>query len=246
MHPSNQRELDALRGRYYFSILEGQFNQYRREFGLPGVADHLTEIMKSARHSMEKLIAQRKVDGEIENIDQARKSLAGNIFQNLVFLTLVEMQAAGLVPARVLFALKPKRHPIIQKFAVVRVGDETLKPDLDLMAYAEGNNRVAIYSLKTSLRERAGQTQRWKLLMEIAAASDAESIRSKYNLRFDGGKEFKMNLITTNFYNEITKPQQRGLLKFFDRAYLTKPEQFDPPVLNFSRIAEDLTDLYGN
>ena len=32
-----------------------------------------------------------------------------------------------------------------------------------------------------------------------------------------------MGLITTNFYDEITSPQQRGLFRFFDHVYLTKP-----------------------
>lgn len=33
---------------------------------------------------------------------------------------------------------------------------------------------------------------------------------------------FKVGFITTNFYNEIINPQQKGMLKFFDFVYITK------------------------
>ena len=245
LHPRNQKELSALRRRYYFSELEEQFHSRLRRFGLPAAADHLTAAMRDAQAPVERRIDERIAAGEIGDRDQARKSLAGNGFQALVFLALCKMQEQKLIPARVAFSLKPKSHPIIKKFAVIKVGGEELKPDMDLMAYAEDAEKAAIYSLKTSLRERAGQTHRWKLLMDIAAAPDAESLRKKYGLHSAGGGKFLMNLITTNFYDEITAPQQRGLLQFFDRVYLTKPGEFAAPVLNFSRIAEDLTEIYG-
>ena len=246
LHISNRAELDALRRRYYVPVLEDKFNAHRRQCGLPAAADYLTASMREAQTSVERLIDERIAAGKINDRDQARKSLAGNGFQAIVFMALCAMQTEGLIPARVIFSLKPKRHPVIKKFAVIKTGNEELKPDMDLMAYAPESEHVAVYSLKTSLRERAGQTHRWKLLMDIATAPDAESLRTRYDLRFEGGATFRMNLITTNFYDEITAPQQRGLLQFFDRVYLTKPGDFAAPVLNFSRIAEDLTEMYGD
>ena len=32
--------------------------------------------------------------------------------------------------------------------------------------------------------------------------------------------------MTINFYNEINNPQQRGMLRFFDRAFLAKNIEF--------------------
>lgn len=160
---------------------------------------------------------------------------------------LAGMQEEGLIPENVEFSTT-KEHPIIKKFGVIEVGDEQLKPDMDLIAHAKGVVKASVYSMKTSLRERAGQTQRWRLLMDIASAPDAESLRQKYSIpKKDGASErFSMNFVTTNFYDEITSPQQRGLLLFFDRVYLTKPGKFRRPVFNFSQIAHDLREAYGS
>ncbi|MBE8159054.1 MAG: hypothetical protein HAW59_06710 [Betaproteobacteria bacterium] len=245
VHPLNENELSNLRQRYYFFVLEEKFNEYRRRHGVPAAADYLTAAIRDAEPIVNGLIEQRIKAGEIKDAGQTRKSLAGNGFQAIVFLAMVAMQEKGLIPPHVIFSLKPKNHALIKNYAVIQTGGEELKPDLDLMVHAENTDAVSIYSLKTSLRERAGQTHRWKLLMDIATAPDAKSIREKYDLRFSGGKHFFMNLITTNFYDEITAPQQRGLLRFFDGVYLTKPGSFAAPVLNFSRIAEDLTEIYG-
>ena len=245
MHTKNMQVLSGLRERYYFSVLEDIFNWYCQQYGVAAVGNYLTEIMQKAEPAINDLIEERKKNGIICSTDQARKSIAGNGFQSLVFLTLVTMQSKQLISARIIFSLKPKSHPIINQFAVIKVSDEVLKPDMDLMAYTEECQRVAIYSLKTSMRERAGQTHRWKLLMDIATAQDAESIRRKYKISYTGGRQFSMNFITTNFYDEITSPQQRGMLGFFDRVYLTKPGEFEAPVLNFSHIAQDLSAVYG-
>ena len=242
---ANAEAIKHLRQRYYFSVLEKQFLQYRKKYGLPAACDHLTAMMQGAKGPVEKLIKGRFEAGIIRNMDQTRKSLAGNGFQALVLLSLTELQKAKLVPPTVQFTLKPKQSETIREFAAIYSGDETLSPDLDLMASADGIDTVCIYSIKTSLRERAGQTQRWKLLFDIATAPDSDSIRKKYDIRYDGGRDFRMNLITSNFYNEITSPQQRGLLRFFDRVYLTKPGTYNAPVMNFSQVAKDLKKLYG-
>ena len=242
---ANAEAIKLLRQRYYFSVLEKKFVQYRKKYGLPAACDHLTAMMQGAEGAIEKLIKGRVAAGDIRDPSQARKSLAGNGFQALVLLALTELQTAKLVPPTVRFTLKPKQSETIKKFAAIYSGDETLSPDLDLMASADGIDTVCIYSIKTSLRERAGQTHRWKLLFDIATAPDSDSIREKYDIRYDGGRDFRMNLITSNFYNEITSPQQRGLLRFFDRVYLTKPGAYNAPVMNFSQVAEDLKKLYG-
>ncbi len=244
-HPSNIEVVKTLRQRYYFSVLENNFDNYRQQHGVPTVGNYLTSIMREAQSSIESLLEQRVAAGDIRDISQARKSIAGNGFQSLVFLALLEMQKENFIPPQVIFVLKPKQHPVIKEYATIYSGEEILSPDLDLMAYVSDAKVVTIYSIKTSLRERAGQTHRWKLLLDIVTAPDAESIRKKYDMRFRGGKNFLMNLITTNFYNEITSPQQRGLLRFFDSVYLTKAGEFQYPILNFSQIAADLTAIYG-
>lgn len=246
VHPKNAVALDALRRKYYFPVLERAFQTFRDAHGLPAAADRITAAMRDSQPAIEQLIRQRMASGAINDASQARKAVAGNGFQTLVLRFLIAMQADGLVPADVIFTLKPKKHPLIEEFATIRAGGETLKPDLDLLAYTETSDVAAIYSLKTSLRERAGQTQRWKLLLDIATAPDCDSIKQKYALNYDGSRRFKMGLITTNFYDEIMAPQQRGLLRFFDYVYLTRAGAHAHPVSNFSKVARDLSDLYAS
>jgi type II restriction enzyme len=77
-----------------------------------------------------------------------------------------------------------------------------------------------IISLKTSLRERAGQTYKWKLLMEIAASND--SLKEKYNISYNPKEMPLVCFATVNFYNEINNPQHRGMFKFFDQSFIAK------------------------
>jgi len=245
VHPQNAAALESLRQKYYFPALERAYQTCRDAHGLPAAADHITDAMRASQPAIEQLIQQRVADGAIQDASQARKVVAGNAFQTLALRVLIAMQESGMIPAEVIFALKPKRHPLITAFATIRIGDETLKPDLDLLAYTEASDVAAIYSLKTSLRERAGQTQRWKLLLDIATAPDCDSIKAKYKLNYNGKRRFVMGLITTNFYDEIMAPQQRGLLRFFDYVYLTKPGAHALPVSNFSQVAADLSNLYA-
>lgn len=78
-----------------------------------------------------------------------------------------------------------------------------------------------IISLKTSLRERAGQTYKWKLLMEIASGNN--SIKDKYNITYNPPKMPLVCFATINFYNEINNPQHKGMFKFFDNSFIGKP-----------------------
>lgn len=84
---------------------------------------------------------------------------------------------------------------------------------------------MLILSLKTSLRERAGQTYRWKLLMEIA--TNENPVKEKYEIAYDAEKIPLVCFATTNFYDEIDNPQQRGMLKFFDESFIAKRKNRD-------------------
>lgn len=101
-------------------------------------------------------------------------------------------------------------------------------PDCDLIIYSyqidsevDQLDRWIILSLKTSMRERAAQTYKWKLLLEIANDNSCK-IKEKYNISYNFEKAPLICFVTVNFYNEINNPQQRGMLKFFDRSFLAK------------------------
>ncbi len=141
----------------------------------------------------------------------------GNIAQN-IFIT---SKISSIAKHKELFCIK--------------VGEETQKPDVDLVIYSLNCKRelykCLILSLKTSLRERAGQTYKWKLLMEIA--STESSIKEKYNISYNPPVMPLVCFTTVNFYNEINNPQHKGMFKFFDCAFIgrdIKTENFIKPL----------------
>ena len=123
-----------------------------------------------------------------------------------------------------------------ENISTIKLGDgEQQKPDCDLIIYSynnsskisDGNNqeipypKCIILSLKTSLLERAAQTYKWKLLLEIAN-DHSSKIKKKYGINYNVPEIPLICFVTVNFYNEINNPQQRGMLKFFDKAFLAK------------------------
>ena len=100
---------------------------------------------------------------------------------------------------------------------------------MDLVIYGKDGNyqpkNIMIISLKTSLRERAGQTYKWKLLLEIATINNP--IKDKYKIQYPLNKTPLVCFATTNFYDEINQPQHKGMLQFFDKSFIGKPMKFD-------------------
>lgn len=56
--------------------------------------------------------------------------------------------------------------------------------------------------------------------MEIASCDN--KVKEKYKIAYQSPHKPLFCFATTNFYNEITKPQQRGMLKFFDKSFIAK------------------------
>jgi len=244
----NIKRLSEIEKRYYFEAIKRKLEEKVSTVGKIEALNYLTEIMKSATPKVENIIQTRIADGIISDAAQTRKTIAGNGFQALVAYHLIKLQEEGKITPRLVITLKPKRHPLIEKYAAIKVGNDTQKPDIDLLVYHHKNPDkypVLIYSIKTSLRERAGQTYRWKLLMDIATSRDCESIKNKYNLKYESAGKFMVGFITTNFYEEIMNPQQQGMLRFFDFVYITKVGNWEEPVRNFSNIINDLNSIYG-
>lgn len=244
----NQKTFMEIEEKYYFLPIKEQFESKVNSVGPEQVLSHLTEIMLASREGVESLINKRIERGEIEDASQARKSIAGNGFQGLVAYSLIFLQKQQRINQDLVITLKPKRHKFIEDYAAIQVGDDVQKPDVDLMIF-DGKKMeqapVLIFSIKTSLRERAGQTYKWKLLMDIATSADCIQVKQKYGLNFVPKADFKVGFITTNFYNEITQPQQKGMLNFFDFTYLTKVGNFEAPIRPFSEILSDLNGVFS-
>ncbi len=204
------------------------------------VFDYVEEIMRSSQPLIERLLDERVKLGEIKSKDQARKTIAGNNFQFLILELLKLNQKKGNLDKDLIIE-KKKTNELIERYAVIKVAEETQKPDIDLIVYKENSDNIIVFSCKTSLRERAGQTYKWKLLLDIA--KECPKLQEKYELSYPKEKKVFTGFITPNFYNEITKPQQRGMIKFFDYAYIGKKieEDFIKPLSN---IIDDLNHLF--
>ena len=130
-----------------------------------------------------------------------------------------------------------------KNITTIQVGDEIQKPDVDIIIFtckSDGTvNQSIIMSLKTSLRERAGQTCRWKLLLEIATSDNP--IKDKYEISYPVQHIPYICFATVNFYNEIDNPQHRGMFKFFDEVLIAKPikRNYIKPLYKFIDFVND-------
>ena len=221
--------LQSISDTYYMSSVTDKLdNVYFPKYGVVQSLNYLHELILSCKEDVEKLLIVRKNKGEISNIDQARRSVVGNIFPNCIVYIFLRAKEKGVISKELHITTKTKNR-LFEKYVTIRVGEETQKPDMDLVFYKLdklGELRgCVIVSLKTSLRERAGQTYKWKLLLEIASTKNA--IKDKYNIEFDVSKTPKVCFATINFYDEINNPQHRGMFKFFDGSFIGKPIKSD-------------------
>jgi len=218
-------------------------DDYIKKYGEIKAFDFLFDVMKESQPFVEELLDLRKKQNPSYDKDQARKTIAGNNFQFLVLYLLILNIEKGNLPND-LIVLKTKKHKIVDEYATIKVADETQKPDLDLIAFSEKEHKpIVIYSCKTSLRERAGQTYRWKLLVDITKYCPA--LVEKYKLEYPEKRKVLTGFITTNFYNEIMQPQQKGMLEFFDYSYIAKNIEVQPPIKRLSSIINDLNNIFG-
>ncbi|WP_457638732.1 BsaWI family type II restriction enzyme [Persephonella sp.] len=238
-----QKEKRKIEQSYYMSPILETYREFKDRHGTIEVFDYLHDIMRNSQDSVEELIRERVIQGEIKDPNQARKTVAGNSFQFLILYALIENIEEGNLPNS-LIVLKTKQHKVLDEYATIEVAGETQKPDIDLLVFTEDERHpVMIYSCKTSLRERAGQTYKWKLLVEIT--KKCPQLKEEYQLKYPEKRKVLTGFITTNFYDEINQPQQRGMLKFFDYAYIAKPIEPLPHIKPLSQIIKDLNQIFS-
>ena len=188
------------------------------------VFDEIFTILNEAKTFVDEYLNQRRVKGEIKDEKQALKSIAGNSFSQALIYIFLKNKEIGNIREDIFITSQISKVPSFKEISVINVDGETQKPDCDLVIYSlNGDNtlkKCMILSLKTSLRERAGQTYKWKLLMEIAISDN--SIKKKYNIDYNTEKMPLIGFATVNFYNEINNPQHRGMFKFFDQSFIAK------------------------
>ncbi|MFH1392505.1 MAG: BsaWI family type II restriction enzyme [bacterium] len=208
------------------------------------ILDYLDEILKNSEKAVMRLARKTSKD-----LKQVRVSVAGNNYQALVAHALMENVLAGNLPD-LHIVVKPKQHPIIKEYGIIKVGGENQKPDMDVLIYSnKPKSALVICSCKTSLRERAGQTYRWKLLLYLATANPKhlekypECPINKLDIKYKKDRKIYVAMITADFYNEANQPQQKGMFQFFDGAFLSKKEKIKG-LKNLSEIIEWLNKIY--
>ena len=206
------------------------------------IFDQLHKLMTCSKEEVDKLIESRKKKGDIKDVRQARVSIAGNMFSYLIIYIFLNNKIYGNIREDIYITNKVSEVKDFKEITTIKIGEETQKPDVDLIIYTknkdESMKKCIILSLKTSLRERAGQTYKWKLLMEIATTEN--DIKKKYDIEYNPQVMPLVCFATVNFYNEINNPQQRGMFKFFDRSFIGKKIRS-----NFIKRLSDLME-YAN
>ena len=188
------------------------------------VFDKLYDYLENNKNTVKKLTQKRVKEGKITNSEQAIKSIAGGAFSNLIVWVFLKNKERNYIKENIFITSNIRRIKEWQNLFLIKVGEETQKPDVDLVIYSLNSNnqlhKCIILSLKTSLRERAGQTYKWKLLMEIA--KEESKLKDKYDITYNPPVLPLVCFATVNFYNEINNPQNRGMFKFFDCAFIGK------------------------
>ena len=188
------------------------------------VFDEVFCILNEAKFFVDEYLKERKAKGEIKDEKQALKSIAGNSFSSALVYIFLKNKEYGNIREDIFITSQLSRIPSFKEVSIIYVDGETQKPDCDLVVYSLNEDgtlkKCMILSLKTSLRERAGQTYKWKLLMEIANSDNA--IKQKYNIDYNPEKMPLVGFATVNFYDEINNPQHKGMFKFFDKSFIAK------------------------
>lgn len=214
------------------------------------ILSFLSEIMRTAQPLVEEFIQQRVNSGLISDASQARKSAAGNIFQQFVAYTMAKNVVLGNIEKEVIVTTSTKK--ILDDYAVIKVGDDVQKPDSDVLIYSpcDTHSPIINFSCKTSCRERAWQTFKWKLLCDIATcncdhkSTTASCPANRYHLEYHPQRQICMCFVTSDFYDEIGQPQIAAMFNFFDKSYVAKPGVDEGSINSFENVIDYINSLY--
>ncbi len=255
------RELIARlkRGNYFRAVLPALEKKVRdlEKEGEPcawkKVLSHLHDVLREAESGAEGVIRQRIADGKIHDASQARKSVAGNLFQQMVAYVLAKNVLEGFIRVPVTVVQNgEEKNRLLNRYAAIHVGDEVQKPDCDVLVYcpSKGESPILNFSCKTSCRERAGQTYKWKILSDLAASpciyreGNPACPATKYQLSYERERPVLTCFITADLYGEIAQPQIRGMFGFFDKSYLAKPSSDNPLVSTLDTVVDDINAFF--
>lgn len=246
-----QKRLKEIESKYYFTPSQKKLESFISQNGDTPEAwkrsfDQIYNFLTQANEEVQIILNKRKESGEIKDTKQASKSIVGNLFSELLIFIFLKNKEAGNIHEDIFISSRPSQVPEFENFTTIHIGNDTQKPDCDIIIYKLKNQKelekLLILSLKTSLRERAGQTYKWKLLLEIASSEN--EIKEKYNIRYDAPKMPTVCFATVNFYNEINQPQHRGMFQFFDKSFIAKDIETEDFISNLSALVDYLQEEF--
>lgn len=184
------KTLQEIENKYYMQpMLESIIKDLKNnKLNLQEVFSNLYGYLLNSKDAVERLLKERVDRNEIKDISQARKSIAGSAFSNLIIWVFLKNKESKNIDKDIFITNKISQIPHFKDLFYIKVGEETQKPDVDLVIYRldSKQNLVSclILSLKTSLRERAGQTYKWKLPIQNLALrkNTTSSITHLFNL----------------------------------------------------------------
>lgn len=257
----------GLMGKTYFPIAVPVYEQFLAEIiaeqsvlGLSNddakkaaaklVLSRLHDVMRAAQPLVEQRITDRVASGQISNADQARKTAAGNVFQQLLAYAIAQNVIIGNITKPVVVTMSVSG--LIEQYAAIHVDDDILKPDSDVIVYSPESDSSPImnFSCKTSCRERAGQTYKWKLLCDLATCScdhkdgNPDCPATKYNLSYEPDRKILTCFVTTDFYGELSNPQISAMFNFFDYSYVAKAAAPCDSIKPLESVVDDINQIF--
>jgi len=213
------------------------------------ILSRLHDVMRSAQPFVEQVIISRVNAGEIEDADQARKTAAGNVFQQMLAYAIAQNIIVGNITKPVVVTMSVKN--LIEQYAAIQVDEDILKPDSDVIVYSleAGNSPIMNFSCKTSCRERAGQTYKWKLMCDLATCDcdhkdgNPNCPATKYNISYTPNRPILTCFVTTDFYNELGNPQISAMFNFFDYSYIAKIASPSTSVQILETVVDDINRI---
>lgn len=214
------------------------------------ILSRLHDVMRSAQPLVEEVINSRVSAGTIDNADQARKTAAGNVFQQMLAYAIAQNIIIGNIIKPVVVTMSVKN--LIEQYASIKVDEDTLKPDSDVIVYSldEGEKPIMNFSCKTSCRERAGQTYKWKLMCDLATCNcdhkegNPNCPVTRYNLTYTPSRQILTCFATTDFYDELGNPQINAMFNFFDYSYIAKTTSPSESVSILEMVVDDINQVF--
>ena len=183
--------------------------------------DEIYRILNESKSSVDDFLAERKKTGEIKDEKQALKSIAGNSFSKIIEYIFLKNKIIGNIRPDIFITSQKSKVPNFEEISTIKMGDETQKPDCDLVIYSLNKNntlkKCMILSLKTSLRDNVKKIRNWKFLMEIATSE--KTIKENFGINYTSKYTPLVCLAITDFY-KINISKIKNKLIFFDKTFI--------------------------